>query len=34
MYEDPDKLGNRGQGNYELTQCPAYDNNIIITHCD
>ena len=26
VYEDPDKLGSRGQGNYELTQCPAYES--------
>ena len=26
LYEDPDKLGSRGQGNYELTQCPAYES--------
>ena len=26
VYEDPDKLGNNGQGNYELTQCPAYES--------
>ena len=26
VYEDPDRLGNRGQGNYELTQCPAYES--------
>ena len=26
VYEDPDKLGNKGQGNYELTQCPAYES--------
>ena len=26
VYEDPDKLDNRGQGNYELTQCPAYES--------
>ena len=25
MYEDPDKLASSGQGNYELTQCPAYE---------
>ena len=24
VYEDPDKLASTGQGNYELTQCPAY----------
>ena len=26
LYEDPDKLTSRGQGNYELTQCPAYES--------
>ena len=26
VYEDPDKLGSRGLGNYELTQCPAYES--------
>ena len=27
MYEDPDKLARSiGQGNYELTQCPAYES--------
>ena len=26
VYEDPDKLGNNVQGNYELTQCPAYES--------
>ena len=25
LYEDPDKLTSRGQGNYELTRCPAYE---------
>ena len=25
LYEDPDKLTSRDQGNYELTQCPAYE---------
>ena len=24
--EDPDKLDSSGQGNYELTQCPAYES--------
>ena len=26
LYEDPDKLTSRGQGNYELTHCPAYES--------
>ena len=26
VYEDPDKLASTGQGNYELTQCPAYES--------
>ena len=26
LYEDPDKLTSRGQRNYELTQCPAYES--------
>ena len=26
LYEDPDKPTSRGQGNYELTQCPAYES--------
>ena len=26
VYEDPDKLCSSGQGNYELTQCPAYES--------
>ena len=27
LYENPaDKLGSRGQGSYELTQCPAYES--------
>ena len=29
FYEDPDKLTSRGQGNYELTHCPAYESTII-----
>ena len=28
VYDDPDKLASRGQGNYELTQCPAYESTI------
>ena len=31
VYEDPDKLASSGKGNYELTQCPAYDS--IHHHC-
>ena len=26
VYEDPDQLCSSGQGNYELTQCPAYES--------
>ena len=26
LYEDPDKLTSRGQGNFELTHCPAYES--------
>ena len=26
VYEGPDKLASTGQGNYELTQCPAYES--------
>ena len=26
VYEEPDKLASSGQGNYELTQCPAYES--------
>ena len=29
LYEDPDKLTSRGQGNYELTQCAAYESTTI-----
>ena len=25
VYDDPDKLASSGQGNNELTQCPAYE---------
>ena len=31
-YEDPDQLGSRGRGNYELTQCPAYESTTIKPH--
>ena len=26
VYEEPDKLASSGKGNYELTQCPAYES--------
>ena len=26
VYEEPDKLASSSQGNYELTQCPAYES--------
>ena len=26
LYEDPDKLTGKGQGNFELTQCLAYES--------
>ena len=29
VYEDPDKLISTGQGDYELTQCPAYESTAI-----
>ena len=28
VYEDPDKLASNGRGNFELTQCPAYESTI------
>ena len=32
VYEDPEKLAaNTGQGDYELTQCPAYESTSGIT---
>ena len=32
LYEDPDQLGSRGRGNYELTQCPAYESTTTKPH--
>ena len=31
VYEDPDKMATAGQGNYELTQCPAYESSKPLT---
>ena len=31
LYEDPDKMVTAGKGNYELTQCPAYESSKPVT---
>ena len=32
VYEEPDKLASSGQGNYELTECPAYESTTSKPH--
>ena len=32
LYKDPDKLDGRGQVNYELSQCPAYESTASEPH--
>ena len=32
VYEDPDELASSDLGNYELTQCPAYESTTTKPH--